>query len=206
VVQASDSTAAKPKPPPANATAAPPRANSSVELSVPRPAGSGAAAVEASLAATALPERKPRAEKAVRQAAAPPVTWYDLAQESDRLTLTELKLAEGDVVNVTAAALPIRIAGAVARPGSYKLPVGQALDVWQALELAGPTTSKAGPLNVTLLRPASEGRSPQRWFLSVESIEKRPAAAPTVEPGDIIHVESSTGGAIKQAVGNLWSK
>lgn len=196
-----------------SATGAPPRANSSDVVSVAIPAAASTAPVTGPDGRTptnlvkAAPAGTARSGRPSAQVnASPHVKWYDLSLDSDRQLLMQLKLSDGDTVTVKAATLPIRIAGAVARPGNYELPVGRALNAFQALELAGGVTVSDAPLTVMLFRPASDGRSSQRWFLNVESINKRTPSTPAVEPGDMIHVEPSTGSAIKQAFGHLLNR
>jgi protein involved in polysaccharide export with SLBB domain len=124
----------------------------------------------------------------------------------DREQLKALQLAEGDTVTVKAAALPLRIGGVVARPGAYPLPAGRSLSVWQAIDRAGGIRGDNVPLNITLLRPAGEGHSARRWSLNVAAYDQHPMASPLVEPGDVLHVEPTTGSKIKRAVGDLWNK
>jgi protein involved in polysaccharide export with SLBB domain len=140
------------------------------------------------------------------QSAIPSPTWYDLSRPEDRQSLRLVQLAEGDEVIVKAATLPIRIGGVVQRPGAYPLPTGRTLNVWQALELAGGIRTHDVPLNFTLIRQAAEGRLAQRWVLHVADYDEHPAASPPVEPGDVLHVEPTTGGKLKRAVGDLWNK
>lgn len=136
----------------------------------------------------------------------PPARWYDLTRSEDRQSLRDVQLVDGDEVIVKAAALPVRIGGVVQRPGAYPLPAGRPLNVWQALELAGGVRLRDASLNVTMVRPPGEGRSARRWMLTVDDYDRHPATGPLVEPGDVIHVESTTGSKLKRAVGDLWSK
>lgn len=134
------------------------------------------------------------------------VRWYDLSRESDVAAVRELALKQGDEVIVKSAAPPIRISGLVHRPGPYYPPAGKRLNVWEALQLAGGVQSTDSSLNITLYRPAGEGHGSQRWLLHVDSVDERPATSPSVEPGDILHVEPTAAGRIKRAVGDLWNK
>lgn len=131
-------------------------------------------------------------------------SWYDVTRADERQALKQLVLAAGDTVMVKATTPPLRIGGVVARPGTYALPPGRVLNVWQALDLAGGVQVQGVPLNVTLYRPASDVRSPQRWSQNVETMEDLPEGAPTVEPGDILHVEPTTGSKISRSVQKLW--
>ncbi len=117
-----------------------------------------------------------------------------------------LHLSEGDAVIVKSATPPLRIGGIVNHPGAFPLPVGRSLNVWQAIELAGGVRDTNVPLNLTLMRPAADGRAAQHWYLNVDSYERHPAASPYVEPGDVLRVEATTGGKIRRAVGDLWNK
>ncbi len=136
-----------------------------------------------------------------------PVTvWYDVTQARERDQLKTIVLSEGDVVTVRTAAQPLRISGIVNRTGAYPLPSGRTVNVWQAIELAGGVRDENVPLNITLLRPAAEGRGARRWFLNVASYDQHPATSPLVEPGDELHVEPTTGSKIKRVVRNVWSK
>jgi len=136
----------------------------------------------------------------------PSTVWYDVTLERDREHLKSLQLADGDSVIVKAATPPLRIGGIVNRPGAYPLPPGRTLNVWQAIDLAGGIRDESVPLNITLLRPAGEGRSAQRWFLNVPAYDSHPSTSPNVEHGDVLHVEPTTGSKIKRAVGDLWNK
>jgi protein involved in polysaccharide export with SLBB domain len=135
-----------------------------------------------------------------------PTVWYDLALAHDRNQLKLVMLAEGDTVTVKEAAPPLRIDGIVNRPGSYPLPPGRALNAWQAIELAGGVRDDTIPLNITLLRPAGEGRGARRWYLNVVDYQQHPQTSPAMEPGDVLHIEPTTGSRIKRAVGDLWNK
>jgi len=117
-----------------------------------------------------------------------------------------VQLADGDIVTVKAAAQPLRIGGVVNRPGAYPLPAGRSLNVWQAVDLAGGIREANAPLNITLMRPAGEGRAARRWYLNVANYDQHPAASPSVEPGDVLHVEPTAGSRIRRAVGDLWNK
>lgn len=149
------------------------------------------------------------AKKPVADDSTGSTTWYDITRTDERQSLKQLTLSAGDTILVKTATPPIRIGGVVARPGNYPLPPGRILNVWQALELAGGVQVVGVPLNVTLYRPATETRAPQRWFASVETIEERPTEAPTIEPGDILHVETTAGSKISRSVKSmtsLWSR
>jgi protein involved in polysaccharide export with SLBB domain len=132
--------------------------------------------------------------------------WYDASLAPDRERLKVVQLAEGDIVTVKAAAQPLRIGGIVNRPGAYPLPAGRSLNVWQAIDLSGGIRDENAPLNITLMRPAGEGRAARRWYLNVANYDQHPAASPAVEPGDVLHVEPTAGSRIRRAVGDLWNK
>ena len=134
------------------------------------------------------------------------IVWYNLALAHDCDQLKSVVLAEGDIVTVKEAAPPLRIGGAVNRPGAYPLPPGRTLNAWQAIELAGGVRDETIPLNITLLRPAGDGRGARRWYLSVADYQQHPPSSPFVQPGDMLQVEPTTGSKIKRAVGDLWSK
>lgn len=153
-------------------------------------------------------EAKPNAHSPASPAGDPDqsTVWYDVTLARDREHLKHLQLADGDSVTVKAATPPLRIGGIVNRPGAYPLPPGRTLNVWQAIELAGGIHGENVPLNITLMRPAGEGRSAQRWFLNVPAYDRHPVASPVVEHGDVLHVEPTTGSKIKRAVGDLWNK
>jgi polysaccharide export outer membrane protein len=147
-----------------------------------------------------------RANSQSAENGAQPMVWYDLARAHGRDQLKSLLLAEGDIVTVKEAAPPLRVAGAINQPGTYPLPPGRTLNVWQAIELAGGVRDAEIPLNLTLMRPASEGRGARRWYLSVADYQQHPLSSPFVEPGDVLQIEPTTGSKIKRAVGDLWSK
>ncbi len=132
--------------------------------------------------------------------------WYDLALAQDREQLKSIVLAEGDIVTVKEAAPPLRVEGFVNRPGSYPLPPGRKLNAWQVVELAGGVRDETIPLNITLLRPASEGHGARRWSKTFVDYQHHPSASPLVESGDVLQVEPTTGSKIKRAVGDVWSK
>lgn len=143
--------------------------------------------------------------RSAKRAATMP-TWYDLNRPEDRESLRLVQLVEGDEVIVKSATLPVRIGGVVERPGAYPLPTGRSLNVWQALDLGGGVRVHDVPLNVTLIRPASEGHAARRWSLSFADHDQHPADTPLVEPGDVLHVQPTTGSKLKRAVGDLWNK
>ncbi len=187
------------------------RANSLDEISVsPAPPNRRPSAVGQALFDVADPEHSATAVASSGHFASthePETTvWYDVTLARDRDELQRLRLADGDIVTVKAAMPPLRIGGAVNRPGAYPLPPDKSLDVWQAIELAQGVRDATVPLNITLVRPAAEGRNVRRSSLFVAAYEQHPQAAPTVEPGDVLHVEPTAGGKIKRAVGNLWNK
>jgi hypothetical protein len=41
---------------------------------------------------------------------------------------------------------------------------------------------------------------------SVARYDEHPPESPLVEPGDVVHVEPTTGTKIRRAVGDIWSK
>jgi hypothetical protein len=152
-------------------------------------------------------ELRDRAAPNVASGAAEAATvWYDALLAPDRERLKLVHLADGDIVTVKAAAQPLRIGGVVNRPGAYPLPAGRSLNVWQAIDLAGGIRDENAPLNITLMRPAGEGRAARRWYLNVANYDQHPAASPSVEPGDVLHVEPTAGSRIRRAVGDLWNK
>ncbi|MGE5195694.1 MAG: polysaccharide biosynthesis/export family protein, partial [Deltaproteobacteria bacterium] len=73
--------------------------------------------------------------------------WYDVTQAHDCEQLKLLHLSNGDIVLVKATTPPLRIGGAVNRPGEYPLPPGQeTVNVWDAIELAGGVRDATVPL------------------------------------------------------------
>ena len=76
----------------------------------------------------------------------------------------------------------------------------------QAIKLAGGLSIHDVPLSITLIHPATDGRPATRKFLHVSDYDKHPPESPLLEPGDVLHVEPTTGGKIRRAVGDLWSK
>lgn len=133
-------------------------------------------------------------------------TWYDLAKPDELEALRLVHLGDGDSIIVRAAVQPVRIGGIVNHPGAFPLPSGRTTNTWQAIELAGGVRRDDVPLNITLIRPAAEGRAARRWSMNVPHYDRHPATAPMVEPGDVIHVEPTAGSRIKRAVGDLWNK
>jgi len=129
--------------------------------------------------------------------------WYDLSRERDQRLLAEVRLADGDVLTVKQTTPPVRVLGAVAHAGSYPLPAGKPVTVWEALELAGGIDVQGIPINITLTRPATEERSLQRWTISLQAGEGYPGTAPFVQPGDVIQVEPTARGQVQRVVGGL---
>ena len=188
------------------------RANSSDELSVSA-AGSDDRTKSSKQALFSIVDGDRRGE--LREPPAPGVAsgpadqatvWYDASLAPDRERLKFVQLADGDIVIVKAAAQPLRVGGVVNRPGAYPLPAGRSINVWQAIDLAGGIHDENAPLNITLIRPAGEGRAARRWYLNVANYDQHPAASPSVEPGDVLHVEPTAGSRIRRAVGDLWNK
>jgi len=136
----------------------------------------------------------------------PSTIWYDVTVVSHRDQLKLLQLADGDTVSVKAATPPLRIGGFVRRPGAYAVPAGKSLNVWQAIELAGGIRDERTPLNITLSHQSADGRRAPPAYLHVPTYDQRPAEAPFVESGDVLHVEPTTGSKIKRAVGDFWNK
>ena len=134
------------------------------------------------------------------------ITWYNITQPPDRDLLKQLILSEGDMVTVKAADLPLRIIGMVERPGQFPLLPGRSMTIWQAIDAAGGVRDPETPLNITLIRPASEGRTARRWTISMPSYTQHPAASPQVEPGDELHIAPTAGSKIKKAVRGVWSR
>jgi len=132
-------------------------------------------------------------------------TWYDLTKDADRKALQTLTLRAGDAIIFKMMQPPVRIGGDVARPGPYTLPLDGSLDVWQTLELAGGPDKPEQSFQVVLMKPAAEGRGPQRWSRTVNSWSEHPPASPAVQPGDAIHLEAISGKVLQQAVQHLWN-
>lgn len=121
------------------------------------------------------------------------VVWFDTDRDSDRKTLRDWRLAEGDVVTFHPAVAPVRIAGAVLRPGTIKLPAGRQTTLWEIVQLAGGVSHSESPCTLTLIRPAKDVHGPQRWSFPVESwSDAELSRFPNVEPGDTIHVAATT--------------
>ena len=132
------------------------------------------------------------------------VTWYDVTKPEDCDALRKLSLGAGDSVIVKPAVAPLRIGGDIARPGPYSLPVASGVTLWQAVDMAGGTLDPKKPYQVALIRPARDGRPPQRWLLDVSADDKRPPGAPLVQPGDVVHVEhTESSSALKNLAGRL---
>lgn len=160
------------------------------------------------LAVDTLPVRqnKPAETEALPSSDLSEIQWFDMTSEADRELIRQVILAEGDTVTIKVSTPPVRITGVISRPGSYVLPAGKTLDVWEALELAGGVHAHGVPLNVTLVRPATETHDAQRWFLQVESIDLQHPTSPNIEPGDTVHVETTTSSKLKRVVGDLWTR
>jgi hypothetical protein len=131
---------------------------------------------------------------------APEGQWFDLARERDRQMLSVLQLSEGDTLMIPQSMPPVRIVGAVMQPGSYPLPAGDAINIWEALQMARGLKHTDIPLLVTLTRPASEERSAQRWSITLKPGDPWPMNAPFVHAGDTIHVEPTTRGRLQRVV------
>jgi len=136
-------------------------------------------------------------------AGAPPTRagrWYDLTSDRDRDQLKQLVLREGDVITVRAAALPVRITGAVTQPGPYRTPAGNAFTINEAVELAGGLSIRDKPVTVILTRPASRDRGLQRWTFRLGDGQPLPPNAPNVQAGDVIHVEPTAKARVQGVV------
>ena len=135
-----------------------------------------------------------------------PGRWYDLSVEHDREALKQLVLRDGDVITVRPAAPPVRITGAVAQPGSYRSPGNDALELNEAIQLAGGFGSTDLPMIVVLTRPATSEHGLERWTFRVGHGEKLPPQAPHVEPGDLVHVEPTAQARVQSLVGSIWPR
>jgi protein involved in polysaccharide export with SLBB domain len=133
-------------------------------------------------------------------------TWYDLTREKDLRALRDLQLADGDALTVRQAVAPVRISGAVQHPGSYPLPAGNALNLWEAVQMADGLSVTGIPISVTLMRPATEDRGAQRLSFTWEPGTDLPRNVPFVQPGDVLHVEPTARGRLQRAVGGLRAK
>lgn len=160
-------------------------------------------AQEGQESSTIVARRVPTSQKRGAESSAGHLTWYDLTRSADRERLKSLSLAPGDTLTVRPTQRPVRIAGAVAHPGAYALPANQTVNVWQALEMAGGVTATNTPLRVTLIRPGV-ARSGLRYTLNVKSYDQHPQTAPPVHEGDMLQVEATVEGRVKNAVGGLW--
>ena len=128
------------------------------------------------------------------------VIWFDAHREDDRRTLVEMRLSDGDIVSVSEVSPPIQVTGAVKNPGSYNIPDSDSVTLIDALKLAGDVKATEVPLAITLVRPGGSGWPGRRWTSKLDQLEANPSKAPVLRPGDIIHVEQSTGNTLKQAV------
>ena len=68
----------------------------------------------------------------------------------------------------------------------FPLPAGNALNVWEALQMAGGPSTTGIPMSVSLTRPATDDHSLQRWSITLGANDRLPANAPFVQPGDIV--------------------
>ena len=152
------------------------------------------AVVTQSKPASAAPEAQASEKRS------PEGQWFDLARERDRQMLSVLQLSEGDTLMIPQSMPPVRIVGAVVQPGSYPLPAGDAINIWEALQMARGLKHTDIPLLVTLTRPASEERSAQRWSFTLKPGDPWPMNAPFVHSGDTIHVEPTTRGRLQRVV------
>ncbi|MFN0056567.1 MAG: polysaccharide biosynthesis/export family protein [Planctomycetales bacterium] len=183
-------------------------ANTVHGLSVDVPSDSPTAAIAPAAAESAVRAVRadPRAGATADSKVRAVTVWYDLTRDEDREALRNIRLREGDEVIVKGALPPVRVGGVVRQPGAFPVPPGRSLNVWQAIEMAGGVSVHDAPLNITLIHPAAEGRAAQRTSLHVPEYDQHPPQSPLLEPGDILHVEPTTGSKLKRAVGDLWSK
>ena len=109
-------------------------------------------------------------------------------------------LRSGTLITVKQATPPVRISGAVKRPGAYPLPAGNALQVFEALELAGGMNDPDVPVLINVLRPGTSERGPQRWSVRWQAGKPPPSPIPFVQPGDHVHVEPTAKAKVQQFV------
>lgn len=135
-----------------------------------------------------------------------PGKWFDLTLDRDCDALKSLTLKEGDRVTVRLAAPPLRISGAVMQPGSYRAPANDALNLVDAIQMAGGFTVNESPLLVTITRPATPDRAGQRWSLRMSSGVAPAGDLPTLQPGDHVHVEPSAKAKVQSLVDAVLPK
>ncbi len=133
-----------------------------------------------------------------------PGHWFDLTVERDREALKQLVLHDGDVVTVRPAAPPVRITGAVVQPGAYRTPAGNALNLGDAIQLAGGLGANDTHVVIVLTRPATSESSLRRWTFRMGPGEKLPANMPAIQPGDQVHVEPTAQARVQSLMGSLW--
>lgn len=198
--------AAQPDSPPPAGTK-PSQANPTQVVSVLNDAASGAGDVPANAMSPPLTIEADSARRSelVRAASDGAGTdrWFDISREQDRQELAALVLVDGDMIAVKQSAPPVRILGAVRHPGSFPLPAGNALNVWEALQMAGGPSTTGIPMSVSLTRPARDDHNLQRWSITLGAHDQLPANAPFVQPGDIVHIEPTARGRVQRAVGGL---
>ncbi len=133
---------------------------------------------------------------------------FNTQREDDRQALRELRLGEGDIVNISKLVPPIKVSGEVVNPGTYNIPNSNDVNVLDALNLAGGVTEGEETLTVTLIR-MSDSAWPgpgRKWSWTLTDLQSESAHVPAVRPGDVIHLERPAGSKLKQTVGGWLSK
>jgi protein involved in polysaccharide export with SLBB domain len=132
------------------------------------------------------------------------VEWFDISQPDDLAKLKAVQLSNGDSVIVAAFVPPYRVTGMVESPGKFPVPPAGQLPLRDALTRAGGVSAKAFPAVIHLLHPSGPGGPARRWMHRMETADDPLTEAPAVEPGDLVHVESTAGRKLQRAVNDLW--
>jgi polysaccharide export outer membrane protein len=98
---------------------------------------------------------------------------------------------DGDVVTVSKRApKPVYVIGLVTKPGEYKMPVNQNLQVLDALALAGDRSMQLAD-KVIVIRRLPDRPEPVRIEVSVSEAKANGKANLVLSPGDIVSVEDT---------------
>ena len=130
--------------------------------------------------------------------------WYDLTNETDLAALRSLAIHEGMTITVKQAAPPVRVTGAVNEPGAFSLAGDLATPLSEVLQRAAGLSRPDAPVIILLTRPATSDRALQRWTVRLQPQQSLPENLPTIQPGDLIHVETTAKAKVQRAIGGLW--
>jgi polysaccharide biosynthesis/export protein len=157
------------------------------------PAMSSPAVPGASLASAAAGPAAPTAPPILR------VNLAKAAEEGDR----QYPVGDGDVVIVSRRApKPVYVLGLVHKPGEYRLPPNQNLQILDALALAGERTMQIAD-RVLVIRHVADRPEPVVIEVSVREAKRNDAANLRLAPGDVVSVEETTATLVVRTITDI---